>query len=987
MNYVSLREHVKIFVVAVVVLLAVLPTESNGATTRYSNLADFQAAAGSLVTIDFATGDNGQPLAPLGGQQSYGFSGLTVGGVHFSATDGYLVAANYPPPFLYGSSTISPTSYLQADLPVGTTAVGVSIGDLVTYDPVPTFEVTLSTGETFTAGPGFFGVVSTVPIEWIRFRFASQVQSGYSSDAVVLNNFSYHAVPLPSVFPINIDPQLYTGRYMIGGPSGNLGFFNGPKTLNLAPGNYFAGLAGEIISQGGANGAGYFLFTVNSSGQVVNVLNAVTHGPSGAAYASGNTIVLNNATITVNPQAYTGNYVLGSHYFPNFTRYVGPKDIVLIPELFQVIGTAFDYYLPAGAEGAKYAVFTIDASGQIANVFNAITLGPSGAVVASGSTLTFNNVTITVEPNAYAGRYTLSSHYYPNFVSFQGRQNIVVIPELLNDLDNMGGFNAFTVNGIQAATEFAFAVNASGVITGVIDLEHYLAHTIGASMATANGSVLSLKTVYVRVDPTTYAQVYRVGGYVTNTGIVTIPLIPGLAAGLVANNVGDVFIPDAAAVNPSSLVLNIQGQPYTFLFSPVAARPVANAGSNQSANEGATVTLDGTGSTGENLSYQWTQIAGPAALISDDTSPTPTVTTPTLAGGFGSQVLAFKLTVTSFGQSDSANVNVTVVNVNHAPEAQPGGDQNVDEGALVRLNGGFSFDPDGDPITYQWTQTGGPVATLGADPTDPENSSKAAFIAPTIAGGLAGAQTLTFQLAVSDGGLSSAASVNVVVENVNHAPTANAGSSQTVHPGTTVYLTGSGDDPDWDQISYQWTQMGGPSVSLANPGAATANFVAPPVSGTTDLTFRLTVSDSLLSTSSDVVITVKNGAPVCYAARAVPDVLWPPNHGLVSVGISGVTDPDDGSVVININGVTQDEQVSGLGDGDTSPDAVIQSNRASLRAERAGNGNGRVYRVLFTADDGNGGICVGSVSVGVPRDMKPGNAAIDSGQIYNSTQP
>ena len=91
---------------------------------------------------------------------------------------------------------------------------------------------------------------------------------------------------------------------------------------------------------------------------------------------------------------------------------------------------------------------------------------------------------------------------------------------------------------------------------------------------------------------------------------------------------------------------------------------------------------------------------------------------------------------------------------------------------------------------------------------------------------------LTFQLTVSDGALSNAASLTVVAENLNHAPTANSGSPQTVHPGTTVYLAGSGDDPDWDQISYQWIQVSGPAVSLFNAATVTANFLAPSVSGT-----------------------------------------------------------------------------------------------------------------------------------------------------------
>lgn len=132
---------------------------------------------------------------------------------------------------------------------------------------------------------------------------------------------------------------------------------------------------------------------------------------------------------------------------------------------------------------------------------------------------------------------------------------------------------------------------------------------------------------------------------------------------------------------------------------------------------------------------------------------------------------------------------------------------------------------------------------------------------------------------------------------------------------------------------------------------------------------------------------MKNGPPLCNLARAVPGVLWPPNHKMISVVIAGVSDPDDASLTIAVQGVTQDEFVNGLGDGDTSPDAVIQGGSALLRAERSGGGNGRVYRIGFSADDGNGGTCSGSVNVGVPHSMKPGMEAVDDGQLYDSTQP
>ena len=126
---------------------------------------------------------------------------------------------------------------------------------------------------------------------------------------------------------------------------------------------------------------------------------------------------------------------------------------------------------------------------------------------------------------------------------------------------------------------------------------------------------------------------------------------------------------------------------------------------------------------------------------------------------------------------------------------------------------------------------------------------------------------------------------------------------------------------------------------------------------------------------------------MCRAAQASPSVLWAPNHQLVPIAIMGVTDPDGDAVTITANGVTQDEPVNGRGDGNTSPDAVIQTRAASVRAERAGHGNGRVYQISFTADDGHGGTCTGAVTVGVPHSQKKGLTAIDDGQGYDSTIP
>jgi hypothetical protein len=139
--------------------------------------------------------------------------------------------------------------------------------------------------------------------------------------------------------------------------------------------------------------------------------------------------------------------------------------------------------------------------------------------------------------------------------------------------------------------------------------------------------------------------------------------------------------------------------------------------------------------------------------------------------------------------------------------------------------------------------------------------------------------------------------------------------------------------------------------------------------------------------NASATITV-NHNPVCTALSAGP-ALWPPNHKLVKVTLTGATDQDGNALTYTITGVTQDEPLLGLGSGDTSPDAVAVSGHANqvlLRAERDGTGDGRVYRIATTVSDGVGGQCTGTAIVGVPHDQS-GPAAVDSGLVVNSFGP
>lgn len=93
------------------------------------------------------------------------------------------------------------------------------------------------------------------------------------------------------------------------------------------------------------------------------------------------------------------------------------------------------------------------------------------------------------------------------------------------------------------------------------------------------------------------------------------------------------------------------------------------------------------------------------------------------------------------------------------------------------------------------------------------------------------------------------------------APNAIAGANQTVASGAPVSLDGTAsNDPDGDSLAYQWTQLSGPSVTLANASSATATFTAPSVSSDSLLRFELTVNDGFLQSTAQTAVTVQKQA-------------------------------------------------------------------------------------------------------------------------------
>ena len=69
--------------------------------------------------------------------------------------------------------------------------------------------------------------------------------------------------------------------------------------------------------------------------------------------------------------------------------------------------------------------------------------------------------------------------------------------------------------------------------------------------------------------------------------------------------------------------------------------------------------------------------------------------------------------------------------------------------------------------------------------------------------------------------------------------------------------------------------------------------------------------------------------------------------------------------------VISDEPQSGTGNGDKSPDwEILNDHHIKLRAERAGDGDGRVYTITVTCTDQYGNTGTGNRTVLVPHDMR-----------------
>ena len=199
---------------------------------------------------------------------------------------------------------------------------------------------------------------------------------------------------------------------------------------------------------------------------------------------------------------------------------------------------------------------------------------------------------------------------------------------------------------------------------------------------------------------------------------------------------------------------------------------------------------------------------------------------------------------------------VTGTAANQAPVAEAGDAQSVIADAVVTLDGSAT-DPDGDALTYSWTQTSGTNVTL----------NDAAIAGPTFTAP-ATAAVLVFELTVTDDSGDSATNtdsdtVTITVTAPPKPVIVGSGAVSHAENTETVAAYTATQDADGNSISVTWTRSGADADSFAISGDGRLGFAndpnyEDPQDADADNVYQITVTatDSTTSASSELAVTI-----------------------------------------------------------------------------------------------------------------------------------
>jgi hypothetical protein len=303
---------------------------------------------------------------------------------------------------------------------------------------------------------------------------------------------------------------------------------------------------------------------------------------------------------------------------------------------------------------------------------------------------------------------------------------------------------------------------------------------------------------------------------------------------------------------------------------PVNQPPVVNAGPDQTILLPAAATLGGTASDDglpnppATLTTTWSKVTGPGTVSFGNAALLATTANFSVAGSY---TLRLTASDSALSATDDIIVTVNAAAINQPPTVNAGPDQTLPLPAVAILNGIASDDGLPNPpatLTTTWSKVSGPGTVTFANA-----SSRATTATFSTAG------SYTLRLTASDSALSSTDDLVVTAKAPpNQAPTVNAGPDQTLTLPAAATLSGTASDDGLPNppatLTTTWSKVTGPgTVTFANASsrATTATF-----STAGSYTLRLTASDSALSATDDIVVTVNaaGGAGPCANLCANP---------------------------------------------------------------------------------------------------------------------